>query len=58
MLLSANQKFSKSTLVITCMGQKKEESWILPIGRHILEFENMNKFSISKNNGKIEFKNI
>jgi len=58
MLLSANQKFSKSTLIVTCMAQKKEGNWVLPTGRHILEFENMNKFSITENDGKVGIKNI
>jgi len=58
MLLSANQKFSQSTLIITCSAQKKEGTWVLPTGRHILEFENMNKFFITENDKKTVIESI
>ena len=44
MLLTTNAKFSESILFVTCLGQKKDEDCILPTGRHILEFENVNRF--------------
>ena len=58
MLLTTNAKFSKSILFVTCLGQKKDENWILPTGRHILEFENVNRFEINENDAKIEIKVI
>ncbi len=47
MLLGQNSKFSKSTLIIFALVGKKENSWVLPNGRHILENENVKKFFIS-----------
>ena len=58
MLLTTNAKFSESILFVTCLGQKKDENWILPTGRHILEFENVNRFEINENDAKIEIKVI
>ena len=58
MLLTTNAKFSKSILFVTCLGQKKDEDWILPTGRHILEFENVNRFEINENDAKIKVKAI
>ena len=58
MLLTTNAKFSKSILFVTCLGQKKDDDWISPMGRHILEFENVNRFEINENNAKIEIKAI
>ena len=58
MLLTTNTKFSKSILFVTCLGQKKDEDWILPTGRHILEFENVNRFEINENDAKIKIKAI
>ena len=58
MLLTTNAKFSKSILFVTCLGQKKDGDWISPMGRHILEFENVNRFEINENNAKIEIKAI
>jgi len=58
MLLSANLKFSQSILFVTCLAQKKDDVWILPTGRHILEFENVNRFEINENDAKIEIKAI
>ena len=58
MLLTTNVKFSKSILFVTCLGQKKENTWILPTGKLILEFENINKFEINENNKKIKIQNI
>jgi len=58
MLLTTNAKFSKSILFVTCLGQKKDEDWILPTGRHILEFENVNRFEINENDAKIKIKAI
>ena len=58
MLLTTNAKFAKSILFVTCLGQKKDDDWILPTGRHILEFENVNRFEINENDAKIEIKAI
>ena len=58
MLLTTNVKFSKSILFVTCLGQKKDDDWILPTGRHILEFENVNRFEINENDAKIKIKAI
>jgi hypothetical protein len=54
MLMATNVKFSKSILFVTCLGQKKDDVWFLPTGRHILEFENINRFEINEDAGKIE----
>ena len=40
------------------MTQKKEGKLVLPTGKHILEFENVNKFSITEKNEKVEIKKI
>ena len=58
MLLTTNAKFAKSILFVTCLGQKKDDDWILPTGRHILEFENVNRFEINENEAKIKIKAI
>ena len=58
MLLTTNAKFAKSILFVTCLGQKKDDDWILPTGRHILEFENVNRFEINENEAKIKVKAI
>ena len=58
MLLSTNLKFSKSILFVTCLAQKKEDVWVLPNGRHILEFENINRFEINENDMKSEIQPI
>tara|TARA_B100000929_G_C15417425_1_gene390178 strand:- start:113 stop:667 length:555 start_codon:yes stop_codon:yes gene_type:complete len=58
MLMATNVKFSKSILFVTCLGQKKDEAWFLPTGRHILEFENVNRFEINEDAVKIEIKAI
>jgi len=58
MLMVTIAKFSKSILFITCLGKKKDDDWILPTGRHILEFENINRFEIKEKNTKIELKAI
>jgi len=58
MLLTTNAKFSKSILFVTCFGKKRDDDWILPTGRHILEFENVNRFEINENDAKIEIKTI
>ena len=47
MLVAQNIKFSNSILIITALAGKKEEKWLLPNGRQILENENMKKFFIS-----------
>jgi len=47
MLLAQNSQFSKSVLIIFALASKKDNNWILPNGRQILENENMKKFSIS-----------
>ena len=56
MLLSANAKFAQSILFVTCLVTKKDDDWILPTGRHILEFENINRFEIIENDEKIKIK--
>ena len=58
MLLTTNAKFSKSIMFVTCQAQKKEKRWTLPTGRHILEFENINRFEINENNAKLGIKEI
>ena len=58
MLLTTNAKFAKSILFVTCLGQKKDEDWVLSTGRHILEFENVNRFEINENDAKIKIKAI
>ena len=47
MLIAQNVKFSNSILIISALATKKEQKWILPNGRQILENENVKKFSIS-----------
>ena len=47
MLLAQNSQFTKSPLVIFALVNKKDNNWILPNGRQILENENMKKFFIS-----------
>ena len=47
MLLARNIIFSNSILIISALATKKENDWILPNGRQILENENMKKFVIS-----------
>ena len=58
MLMATNAKFSKSILFVTCLGQKKDGIWTLPSGRHILEFENINRFEINENDMKSEIQPI
>ena len=47
MLLTRNIIFSNSILIISALATKKENDWVLPNGRQILENENMKKFVIS-----------
>ena len=47
MLLARNVIFSNSILIISALATKKENDWVLPNGRQILENENMKKFVIS-----------
>ncbi len=47
MLLAQNSQFTKSPLVIFALVNKKDNNWILPNGRQILENENMKKLFIS-----------
>ena len=47
MLVGQNSQFSKSILVIFALAGKKDDNWLLPNGRQILENENMKKFFIS-----------
>ena len=47
MLLARNISFSNSILVILALVGKKENDWILPNGRQILENNEMKKFTIS-----------
>ena len=58
MLLTTNAKFSKSILFVTCLGQKKDGDWMSSMGRHILEFENVNRFEINEIDAKSEIKAI
>jgi len=58
MLMATNAKFSESILFVNCFGHKKDESWFLPTGRLILEFENINRFEINENNAKLGIKEI
>ena len=56
MLLARNISFSDSILVILALAGKKENDWILPNGRQILENNEMKKFTIS-DRSKITFEN-
>ena len=47
MLLIQNSQFSKSTLVVFALAGKKDNNWVLPNGRQILENEYIKKFFIS-----------
>ena len=47
MLLVRNVTFSNSILIISALAGKKENNWILPNGRQILENDKMKKFIIS-----------
>ena len=47
MLLARNVSFSNSILIISAMAGKKENIWLLPNGRQILENNKMKKFVIS-----------
>ena len=47
MLLARNSLFSKSIMIIMALASKKENGWILPNGRQILENDNVKKFFIS-----------
>ena len=58
MLLHANAKFSQSILFITCLAKKKDDNWVLPTGRHILEFENVSRFEINGNDSKIKIQAV
>ena len=58
MLFCANLKFSQSIFFITCQGQKKEDNWVLPTGRHILQSENINRFEIIENNSKMKINQV
>mgnify|MGYP007125876445 CR=1 FL=1 len=39
--------FSNSILIISALAGKKEDDWILPNGRQILENQEIKKFTIS-----------
>ena len=56
MLLVRNVAFSKSILIISGLAGKKENDWVLPNGRQILENDEMKKFTIS-DRSKIIFEN-
>ena len=56
MLFMKNISFSKSILIISALAGKKENDWILPNGRQILENNEMKKFVIS-DRSKIIFEN-
>jgi len=47
MLLARNISFSNSILLISALAGKKENDWVLPNGRQILENDKMKKFVIS-----------
>ena len=47
MLLAKNVSFSNSILIISALAGKKENNWILPNGRQILENNKIKKFIIS-----------
>ena len=47
MLLARNVSFSNSILIISALAGKKENNWILPNGRQILENNKIKKFLIS-----------
>jgi hypothetical protein len=47
MLLARNVSFSNSILIISALAGKKENNWLLPNGRQILENDKMKKFIIS-----------
>ena len=47
MLLARNISFSNSILIISALAGKKENNWILPNGRQILENDKIKKFIIS-----------
>ena len=47
MLLARNVSFSNSILIISALVGKKENNWLLPNGRQILENNKMKKFIIS-----------
>ena len=47
MLLVRNISFSKSILIISALAGKKENGWVLPNGRQILENSKIKKFIIS-----------
>ena len=47
MLLARNVSFSNSILIISALAGKKENKWLLPNGRQILENDKIKKFIIS-----------
>tara|TARA_B100001146_G_scaffold103341_1_gene91465 strand:+ start:1682 stop:1987 length:306 start_codon:yes stop_codon:yes gene_type:complete len=47
MLLARNVSFSNSILIISALARKKENNWLLPNGRQILENDKIKKFIIS-----------
>jgi len=47
MLFARNVSFSNSILIISAIAEKKENIWLLPNGRQILENNKMKKFIIS-----------
>ena len=47
MLLARNISFSNSILIISALAGKKENNWILPNGRQILENSKIKKIIIS-----------
>ena len=56
MLLATNVSFSNSILIISALAGKKENNWLLPNGRQILENNKMKKFVIS-DRSKISIEN-
>ncbi|MDC0187075.1 hypothetical protein OAJ08_02685 [Candidatus Nitrosopelagicus sp.] len=54
MLLAKNISFSSSILIIFALAGKKENDWVLPNGRQILENAELKKFTIS-DRSKITF---
>ena len=56
MLFARNVSFSNSILIISALARKKENNWLLPNGRQILENDKMKKFIIS-DRSKIRIEN-
>lgn len=54
LLASAGEKTNSAVLVGSVSKFKKDDGWVLPtIGRHVIEIEKMNLFSVRKQNSQI-----